>query len=153
VDELGLKKGYTALEAALSSATYIDLMMQASGYISHTPLPISAGDFPAIIKRFATDSPEIQFTHAFAGLMRIPMMMAKHWVLRPLNLLISFATYPFTVTPEMAILFIALFFLHFDVPTLLRCAQSISYRRCSSLSPVSHGVGPRGTILDTHMLV
>ncbi|KAJ7225014.1 hypothetical protein C8J57DRAFT_1390372, partial [Mycena rebaudengoi] len=65
VDELGLKKGYTALEAALSSAT-----------------------------------PEIQFTHAFAGLMRIPMMMAKHWVLRPLNLLISFATYPFTVCAE-----------------------------------------------------
>ncbi|KAJ7258921.1 hypothetical protein C8J57DRAFT_1340576 [Mycena rebaudengoi] len=83
VDELGLKKGYTALEAALSSATYIDLMMQAT-----------------IIKRFATDSPEIQFTHAFAGLMRIPMMMAKHWVLRPLNLLISLATYPFTVCAE-----------------------------------------------------
>jgi hypothetical protein len=38
------------------------------------------------------------------------MMMAKHWAVRPLNPLISLATYPFTVTPEVAILFIALFF-------------------------------------------
>jgi NAD(P)-dependent dehydrogenase (short-subunit alcohol dehydrogenase family) len=44
MDDLGLKKGYTALKAALSSATYTDLMMQVSGYISHMPFPISAGD-------------------------------------------------------------------------------------------------------------
>jgi hypothetical protein len=44
MDDLGLKKGYTALKAALSSTMYADLMMQVSGYISHMPLPISAGD-------------------------------------------------------------------------------------------------------------
>ncbi|KAJ7261214.1 hypothetical protein C8J57DRAFT_1436581 [Mycena rebaudengoi] len=78
MDDLGLKKGYTALKAALSSAMYTDLMMQ----------------------RFATDNPEIQFTHAFPGLVRTPMMMAKHWAARPLNPLISLATYPFTVCAE-----------------------------------------------------
>ncbi|KAJ7289768.1 hypothetical protein C8J57DRAFT_1278384 [Mycena rebaudengoi] len=79
MDDLGLEKGYTALKADLSSTMYADLMMQ----------------------QFATDNPEIQFTHAFPGLVRTPMMMAKHWALRLLNGLISLATYPFTVTPEV----------------------------------------------------
>ncbi|KAJ7804288.1 hypothetical protein B0H14DRAFT_2884906 [Mycena olivaceomarginata] len=64
--------------AATAAATYTDLMME----------------------KFATTNPQVQFTHAFPGLVRTPMMRPKHWALKPLAPLISVAAYPFTVTPE-----------------------------------------------------
>ncbi|KAJ7366109.1 NAD-P-binding protein [Mycena albidolilacea] len=79
LDDLGLKKRYSALKAATAAATYTDLMME----------------------KFATTNPQVQFTHAFPGLVRTPMMRPKHWVLKPLAPLISVASYPFTVTPEV----------------------------------------------------
>ncbi|KAJ6476701.1 NAD-P-binding protein [Mycena vitilis] len=78
LDDLGLKKRYTALKAAMAPATYTDLAME----------------------KFSADNPSIQFTHAFPGLVRTPMMLPKHWALKPLSPLISLASYPFTVTPE-----------------------------------------------------
>ncbi|KAJ7697978.1 NAD(P)-binding protein [Mycena olivaceomarginata] len=79
LDDLGLKKRYSALKAATAAATYTDLMME----------------------KFATTNPQVQFTHAFPGLVRTPMMRPKHWALKPLAPLISVAAYPFTVTPEL----------------------------------------------------
>ncbi|KAJ6527074.1 hypothetical protein B0H19DRAFT_881719, partial [Mycena capillaripes] len=79
LDDLGLKKRYTALKAAMAAATYTDLMMG----------------------KFAADNPSIQFTHAFPGLVRTPMMLPKHWALRPLSPLVTLAAYPFTVSPEV----------------------------------------------------
>ncbi|KAJ6555037.1 NAD-P-binding protein [Mycena vulgaris] len=79
LDDLGLKKRYTALKAAMVAATYTDLMME----------------------KFATDNPGVQFTHAFPGLVRTPMMNPKHWALKPFSPLISIAAYPFTVKPEV----------------------------------------------------
>ncbi|KAF8194450.1 hypothetical protein K438DRAFT_1828009 [Mycena galopus ATCC 62051] len=79
LDDLGLKKRYTALKAAMAAATYTDMMME----------------------KFATDNPHVQFTHAFPGLVRTPMMLPKHWAFRPLSPFISMAAYPFTVTPEI----------------------------------------------------
>ncbi|KAJ7480670.1 hypothetical protein FB451DRAFT_1130595 [Mycena latifolia] len=79
LDDLGLRKRYSALKAAMTAATYTDLMMQ----------------------RFAENSPAIQFAHAFPGLVRTPMMLPKHWALKPLSPLISMAAYPFTVAPEV----------------------------------------------------
>ncbi|KAJ7046370.1 hypothetical protein C8F04DRAFT_1064101 [Mycena alexandri] len=79
LDDLGLKKHYSALKAAMVAATYTDLMME----------------------RFAVDNPEVQFTHAFPGLVRTPMMLPKHWALKPFSPLISMAAYPFTVDPEV----------------------------------------------------
>ncbi|KAJ6449155.1 NAD(P)-binding protein [Mycena vitilis] len=76
LDDLGLKKRYTAL--AMAPATYTDLAME----------------------KFSADNPSIQFTHALPGLVRTPMMLPKHWALKPLSPLISLASYPFTVTPE-----------------------------------------------------
>ncbi|KAK7050574.1 NAD(P)-binding protein [Favolaschia claudopus] len=78
-DDLGLKKRYSALKANMVSASYTDLMMQ----------------------KFAADNPQIQFTHAFPGLTRTPMMLPKHWALKPLSPLIKLAAYPLTVTPEV----------------------------------------------------
>ncbi|KAJ7062495.1 NAD(P)-binding protein [Mycena amicta] len=77
-DDLGLKKRYGALKAAMVSATYTDLAMQ----------------------KFATTNPSIQFSHAFPGLVRTPMLLPKHWALKPLAPLISAASRPFTVSPE-----------------------------------------------------
>ncbi|KAJ6602293.1 hypothetical protein B0H10DRAFT_2080577 [Mycena sp. CBHHK59/15] len=79
MNDLGLKKSYTALRAALSAATYTDLMME----------------------KFSQDNPDVQFTHAFPGLVRTPMMLFKHWALKPFNPLVSMAAYPFTVSPEV----------------------------------------------------
>ncbi|KAJ7776842.1 hypothetical protein DFH07DRAFT_911739 [Mycena maculata] len=79
LDDLGLKKRYTALKAAIVSATYTDLMME----------------------KFSADNPDVQFTHAFPGLVRTPMMMPKHWALKPFLPLISMAAFPFTVEPEV----------------------------------------------------
>ncbi|KAJ7191285.1 NAD(P)-binding protein [Mycena pura] len=78
LDDLGLKKRYSALKAAMVSATYTDLMME----------------------RYSTDNPTVQFAHAFPGLVRTPLMRPKHWAFKPFGPLISFASYPFTVTPE-----------------------------------------------------
>ncbi|KAJ7149306.1 hypothetical protein C8R43DRAFT_1068492 [Mycena crocata] len=79
MEDLGLKKHYSALKAAMAPATYTDLMMQ----------------------KFSADNPGIQFTHAFPGLVRTPMMLPKHWTLRPFAPLVSLASYPFTVAPEV----------------------------------------------------
>ncbi|KAJ6450092.1 hypothetical protein C8R45DRAFT_1044031 [Mycena sanguinolenta] len=79
LEDLGLKKRYTALKAAMVAATYTDMMMQ----------------------KFSTDNPHVQFTHTFPGLVRTPMMHPQHWALKPLSPLISVASYPFTVTPEI----------------------------------------------------
>ncbi|KAJ7162848.1 NAD(P)-binding protein [Mycena filopes] len=78
-EDLGLKKRYSALKAATTAASYNDLMFE----------------------RFAVDNPEVQFTHAFPGLVRTPMMLPKHWALKPFSPLISMAAYPFTVDPEV----------------------------------------------------
>ncbi|KAJ7101575.1 hypothetical protein B0H15DRAFT_415188 [Mycena belliarum] len=79
MDDLGLKKRYSALKAAIVPATYTDLMMQ----------------------KFSADNRGVQFTHAFPGLVRTPMMLPKHWALKPLSPLVSLAARPFTVTPEV----------------------------------------------------
>ncbi|KAJ7505940.1 hypothetical protein B0H11DRAFT_1795630 [Mycena galericulata] len=79
LDDLGLKKRYSALKAAMVAATYTDLMME----------------------KFSADNPGVQFTHAFPGLVRTPMMIPKHWLLKPFSPLISIAAYPFTVDPEV----------------------------------------------------
>ncbi|KAJ7119696.1 hypothetical protein C8R44DRAFT_624747, partial [Mycena epipterygia] len=54
-----------------------------------------------LIQKFAADNPGVQFAHAFPGLVRTPMMMPKHWVLKPFSPLVSLAAYPFTVDPEV----------------------------------------------------
>ncbi|KAF7303344.1 hypothetical protein MIND_00562100 [Mycena indigotica] len=77
-DDLGLKKRYGAVKAATVAATYTDLAMQ----------------------RFAAHNRTVQFTHAFPGLVRTPMMLPKSWPLKPFGPLISMASMPFTVAPE-----------------------------------------------------
>ncbi|KAJ7662295.1 hypothetical protein B0H17DRAFT_319817 [Mycena rosella] len=79
LDDLGFKKRYSAVKVAIAAATYTDLMMQ----------------------KFAADSPGVAFTHAFPGLVRTPMMLPKHWALKPFSPIISMAAYPFTVDPEV----------------------------------------------------
>ncbi|CAK5284522.1 unnamed protein product [Mycena citricolor] len=78
VDDLGLKKHYSAIKAATVSASYTDLAME----------------------KLAADNPDISFNHAFPGLVRTPMMMPKHPLLKPFSPLIKLAAQPFTVSAE-----------------------------------------------------
>ncbi|OBZ65557.1 Dehydrogenase/reductase SDR family member on chromosome X, partial [Grifola frondosa] len=63
LDNLGLKKRYTAASAGLASPTYNDLMVES----------------------FAEQCPNIAFTHIFPGIVRTPLIKATHWALRPFN--------------------------------------------------------------------
>ncbi|KAF7291752.1 hypothetical protein HMN09_01234800 [Mycena chlorophos] len=77
-DDLGLKTGYNALKAATVAASYTDLAMQ----------------------KFAQENPDVQFSHAFPGLVRTPMMLPKHPLLKPFGPLMSLLSLPVTVPPE-----------------------------------------------------
>ncbi|KAJ7644811.1 NAD(P)-binding protein [Roridomyces roridus] len=79
LEDLGLKKLYGAVKAAMTAATYTDLAME----------------------KFSADNPSVQFTHAFPGLVRTPMMLPRHWLLKPFAPLVTMASYPFTVSPEV----------------------------------------------------
>ncbi|KAJ7644821.1 NAD-P-binding protein [Roridomyces roridus] len=81
LEDLGLKKLYGAVKAAMTAATYTDLAME----------------------KFSADNPSVQFTHAFPGLVRTPMMLPRHWLLKPFAPLVTMASYPFTVSPEVRV--------------------------------------------------
>ncbi|KAI9060324.1 NAD(P)-binding protein [Trametes sanguinea] len=78
LDDLALKKNYTALKAGLASPTYTDLMMES----------------------LAEQNPGLSFVHIFPGIVRTPLLKLTHPVLRCLNPLLSALLYPVSYSPE-----------------------------------------------------
>lgn len=71
-NDLGLKKTFTLRNAALAASTYNDLMMES----------------------FATQYPDMAFTHITPGVVRTNLVSFSHWALRPVNGLLRAAAYP-----------------------------------------------------------
>ncbi|KAJ2968568.1 hypothetical protein NUW54_g13177 [Trametes sanguinea] len=78
LDDLALKKNYSALKAGLASPTYTDLMMES----------------------LAEQNPGLSFVHIFPGIVRTPLLKLTHPVLRCLNPLLSALLYPVSYSPE-----------------------------------------------------
>lgn len=53
-----------------------------------------------MLQSFAAQHPDMAFTHIFPGIVRTPLIQAKHWALRPFNPLIYALAYPFTVSAD-----------------------------------------------------
>jgi len=78
LDDLGLKKNFSLMNAGLAAPTYNDLMMEA----------------------FFAQNPDMAFTHAYPGMVRTPLAMPSQPILRPVRMLMYGIMYPFTVAPD-----------------------------------------------------
>ncbi|KAJ6632536.1 hypothetical protein B0H10DRAFT_1977706 [Mycena sp. CBHHK59/15] len=79
-NDLGLKKNYSGMKAALASMTYNDLALD----------------------EFALRNPEITFTHIYPGFVDTPTFTSSHWAVRLMSPLIRLVLWLFSATPEVA---------------------------------------------------
>jgi len=79
LNDLGLKKTFSLMNAALAAPTYNDLMME----------------------EFASQNPELSFTHAAPGIVRTSLARnSDSWITRSSGALAYTLLYPFSFSPE-----------------------------------------------------
>jgi hypothetical protein len=100
LDDLGLKKHYSLSNAATSATTYNDLMLEVSCLGIAPMLSVSPTHNPRRNSLLSSQTLHLP-TYSRGGVRTsLASTFFNHWLLRPINMMLYFLVYPFTVSPE-----------------------------------------------------